>query len=1655
MDAPAATTKPKTRRPARPTAATTVQQGLHIIRDGSATKPAQSSANNSSPRASGVTFKVATSSEEATRATSALVASAAKAQHENERNIATTEALRDAAEAANAAAPPVAAGLAAAAVSVAPSAEETRAVLKEAAIEHERGIADKLKRASTSVASDVDEGANELLEASANSVRDAGRAHRVDDVELFGSGRFKEVVDEATPERRQSVDEDDDDDDESQRRRPPRRSASDDEYSSDDDSPDEVSAADRQRARKQRAVLVLGRGFQSPDETGERARARARALTAHLVPRIALENIRVVDGSKHCAAERALLTAAFHGDVAGIGKAARDRGFREGIGVRAALVADTKGHTALHIAASRGHAAVITAFGKAWRDAASAACDAAIDALRTRLARYAIELGGASCRLNNKQLGDEIQPRSAREVSTHPPHRHKNGSLSMLLLKDVDAPEGHRLGSGNSPVDGHPRTSGSCSNSTKEIFVESANMPGVGYRLGRGDSPERSPERPKTGPIANRERKQPGGVSVALLRDDYEWCAIEADREHRVRELRVEAAWRAALNRAWHVSAMLFLGEESSPGAGGEDENAPLSEWYPPGTTKGGIWSSRKHGTALMKWLRKAVLHGAQQLVLRQGEDTSRRAIPTPDRPRQLIGARHLLKAFEAHDKNLDGALDISSLGDALKSLGVRLAVDTLEELGSHYEYVPRGTRDAMRRTRRLLVDYERLVDDVLATSDSEKNEYKSAAQCRIPSSASTSEASSDESKREDVEWSSSDEVTRTARDRRPSQRSRKWASPESRRARLSRRRARRWHRATSCRHGIAAVAYSKARDAAKTARDAVGPMLAATLGRSSLSAQLWLDRMNELEFSGCQNNKSGEEEEHAPEANDDQRTAWSSDPSYPVQLRDVVNARHAMLNSHDTAGYTPLHVAVHNGAPGDVVELLLRSGANRALRADDGNVAEDLACSQSLRWSLRKKVLHEFDREFVAGEDGRKGGIEKKNKKRGFSSDRMPGYFYDDAAKTLADSRFAVKRAFGGGDGGGNDPETRVQAAVEMMTTAAFDACDADLNRRAGRCWAPSLKDLKPDTHWRRVPNAAGDKTRFDMKRTALRPSPYFDPCAYPLDRAMGDGRLRTPLHLAAEAGLVDTIKQLVCGWRISNKPNKTEDEAKNTGPEEKNSSADDSRLKPCFDLDAHDVDGWTALHHACARGGESRRTIARFLLDSGARPDARTLRGRSPLHLASASAQDDRDGDDNETQQSGGAQRHPEDATMISLLCQHASPHKWIDAVDDNGETALAIAAARGRVACASALLAHGANAWYRHAVTKATALHSACVSRSPGAADAARLLSQWCCGGDGHLTAYITPSSSSSKQKTPETVEAAANDRLDHEFPTAGFVPFALDASTTNFKSERKHRAFVTPAHRLDEEAPSRYHRIRFCTQKAEPGLSSRRLASTPLAAARDAKGSTPRDAARTVEQRAALDHLWAAALAGSLTRLKQAIQRSQLRTRSAEETPPQQQQQQQPWLWVSAHDRTPVAGRTALHLVALGAGRAIAAGRRARKKKKTDDNFIFGGADFAGCAQCLITVASANFDAEDADGRVPIHYAAAVGATSVVRTLLFAGADVMVSEGVMALTPLHLATAWNRSEIARLLRKGGASTVAEDRRRRTPRDVAGLGRKAFVS
>ena len=101
-------------------------------------------------------------------------------------------------------------------------------------------------------------------------------------------------------------------------------------------------------------------------------------------------------------------------------------------------------------------------------------------------------------------------------------------------------------------------------------------------------------------------------------------------------------------------------------------------------------------------------------------------------------------------------------------------------------------------------------------------------------------------------------------------------------------------------------------------------------------------------------------------------------------------------------------------------------------------------------------------------------------------------------------------------------------------------------------------------------------------------------------------------------------------------------------------------------FDIDETDDDGWTALHHSCWNG---KNQVVLYLLETGAKIDAKKNYGQTPLHLASYKGHEE----------------------TVKLLLERGAN---IDAKDMHGKTPLHLALSQGHLETVKLLLERGAN-------------------------------------------------------------------------------------------------------------------------------------------------------------------------------------------------------------------------------------------------------------------------------------------------------------------------------------------------------------------------
>ncbi|CBJ25448.1 conserved unknown protein [Ectocarpus siliculosus] len=213
----------------------------------------------------------------------------------------------------------------------------------------------------------------------------------------------------------------------------------------------------------------------------------------------------------------------------------------------------------------------------------------------------------------------------------------------------------------------------------------------------------------------------------------------------------------------------------------------------------------------------------------------------------------------------------------------------------------------------------------------------------------------------------------------------------------------------------------------------------------------------------------------------------------------------------------------------------------------------------------------------------------------------------------------------------------------------------------------------------------------------------------------------LKTSLHLAATAGLPDSVTDLLgrgigesgketvgatqgCAkWDTSSKP--SEDIIGRARLSTGHCAYDHhniSRGMPNAATLATDANGWSALHACCTEDSTQHYSCALALLGSHDDPNARTNTGKTPLHIAASAS-------------------GPAKSDVIPMLVSHGTS---LEAQDADGLRPIHFAARKGRHIALLALLTAGANPW---SVTSRrwNALH---YSAASGSLWCTRLLVYW---------------------------------------------------------------------------------------------------------------------------------------------------------------------------------------------------------------------------------------------------------------------------------------------------------------------------------------
>ena len=280
------------------------------------------------PARPGVTFSAAPasprapSSPRAASATSALVGAAKKIQKEETAGAAEAATNLRRASLATEAAADAGAGqkLRRASLEVAAeAASDAEEAMRSAAEEEAAATKARLREAASAVDSAVESGAEELVRSDAEDVA-AARVVAAAEAEAEAPA---EAPAAAPPPRRRRREPD-----------PPSDKESVASLSS-DDAALEAKAAELREKRRQRGLLALKRGF-AEREGDVASRETHKARARYLRPTVSRADLTARASDE---AARALLCA-FDGDGDGLEDAVAALGFREGLGLRCALVAD-------------------------------------------------------------------------------------------------------------------------------------------------------------------------------------------------------------------------------------------------------------------------------------------------------------------------------------------------------------------------------------------------------------------------------------------------------------------------------------------------------------------------------------------------------------------------------------------------------------------------------------------------------------------------------------------------------------------------------------------------------------------------------------------------------------------------------------------------------------------------------------------------------------------------------------------------------------------------------------------------------------------------------------------------------------------------------------------------------------------------------------------------------------------------------------------------------------------------------------------------------------------------------------------------------------------------------------------------------------------
>jgi ankyrin repeat protein len=345
-----------------------------------------------------------------------------------------------------------------------------------------------------------------------------------------------------------------------------------------------------------------------------------------------------------------------------------------------------------------------------------------------------------------------------------------------------------------------------------------------------------------------------------------------------------------------------------------------------------------------------------------------------------------------------------------------------------------------------------------------------------------------------------------------------------------------------------------------------------------------------------------------------------------------------ADVNARDKRGATPLHVAIE-GLRTDIAELLLNRGADPNAKDRWGGTPLCYAAEGGL-WDLVRLLV-----EHGAGVNARD------------QEGRTPLYHAVKGWAPLEIIELLLERGAdpNAGDTRGYTPLHLAVALGRLDVARLLLAHGADVNVRSEEGWTP----LHDASHRGYV-----EFSELLLERGA---DPFAANCEGKTPVDLAEEELASSSEEETSPEGYREVVELVRGWQEKLAGERANDPAFQLL--EAARRGDTARVRELLDSgadpNASSEDGWTPLHWAALKG---HYELARLLLERGADPNARNFCGRTPLHYAALSD-------------------HPELAKL--LLERGADPN----ARDRWGRTPLHYAAERGRASIARLLLERGA--------------------------------------------------------------------------------------------------------------------------------------------------------------------------------------------------------------------------------------------------------------------------------------------------------------------------------------------------------------------------